>query len=223
MRDPNLIIDRQQELARLHQLLQPGEPQLALMYGRRRVGKTHLLARAWKDVPSFYFTASETTPAQNRAALLDSFATWTDARIHTEDYPTWRAVFRLLLEHDSPNPLVLTIDEFQYLGENAREIKAVASELNAAWEMRRPPRPLVLVIAGSAVRTLQSLSDGGSPCTVGSPGRADSVPSTTGTRASSPATRTLGIGPTPTGSSAVPRATCRPSTPCGPSRTMRFR
>jgi uncharacterized protein len=162
-RDADLLVDRKPELARLHALLERGQPQLALLYGRRRVGKTHLLGRAWSDVPAFYFTASETTPAQNRVALLRAFAEWSGEPIHPEDYPTWRTVFRLLLEHDTPRPLVITLDEFQYLGESARDLNAVASELNAAWEMRRPTRPLVLVLAGSAVRTLHSLSEGGSP------------------------------------------------------------
>jgi uncharacterized protein len=157
------IIDREGELERLHDLLARGEPQLALMYGRRRVGKTFLLTRAWQDIPVFYFTASETTPRQNREALLRAFAEWSGEAIHREDYPTWRTVFRLLLDHGAPEPLVLTIDEFQYLGEDAQGINAVASELNAAWETRREPRPLVLVIAGSSVRTLESLNDGGSP------------------------------------------------------------
>jgi uncharacterized protein len=161
--DPDLIVDREQEVKRLHELLGRGQPQLALMYGRRRVGKTYLLGRAWNDIPSFYFTASETTPAQNRESLLAAFAEWSGETIHFEDYPTWRTVFRLLLEHRSPEPLAITIDEFQYLGENAKDLNAVASELNAAWEMRRPPRSLLLVIAGSAVRTLESLNDGGSP------------------------------------------------------------
>jgi hypothetical protein len=58
---------------------------------------------------------------------------------------------------------MVAIDEFQYLGETPRDINAVASDLNAAWEARRPNRPLVFVIAGSAVRTLESLNDGGSP------------------------------------------------------------
>jgi uncharacterized protein len=163
LRDPELLVDRKPELERLHALLERGQPQLALLYGRRRVGKTHLLGRAWSGVPAFYFTASETTPAQNRVALLQAFAEWAGERIHPEDYPTWRTVFRLLLEHGTPGPLVITLDEFQYLGENAKDLNAVASELNAAWEMRRPTRPLVLVLAGSAVRTLHSLSEGGSP------------------------------------------------------------
>ena len=157
------IIDRDSEKDRLESLLQRGTPQLALVYGRRRVGKTHLLNRVWPHGSSFYFTAAETTSAQNRDALLSSFAEWRGEPVSIEDYPTWRAVFRLLLEHRSPEPLAITIDEFQYLGESERELNAVASELNAAWEARRPARPLVLVLAGSAVSILESLNAGGSP------------------------------------------------------------
>lgn len=163
MRDPDLIIDRGGEQQRLRELLAREQQQLVLVYGRRRVGKTHLLGRAWQDTPSFYFTAAETTPTQNRKALLAAFAEWSGEPIHVEDYPTWRSVFRLLLDFRSPVPLAITLDEFQYLGEDHRELKAVASELNAAWEMRRPPRPLVFVLAGSAVRTLEALNEGGSP------------------------------------------------------------
>lgn len=163
VRDPDIVVDRTAELSQLHRLLERGQPQLALMYGRRRVGKTHLLSRAWKSPRSFYFTASETTQEQNRLALLRAFTEWSGEQVHAEDFPTWRTVFRLLLDHAPPEPLVVTLDEFQYLGESAKDINAVASELNAAWEARRPARALVLVIAGSAVRTLESLSDGGSP------------------------------------------------------------
>lgn len=163
MRDPEIIVDREVEQQRLADLLARGQQQLVLVYGRRRVGKTHLLGRVWPDAQAFYFTAAETTPAQNREALLAAFAEWTGEQIHTEDYPTWRSVFRLLLDFRSPEPLVITLDEFQYLGENPRELKAVASELNAAWETRRPQRPLVFVLAGSAVRTLEALNEGGSP------------------------------------------------------------
>lgn len=164
MPDSHVIVDRDVEQERLRELLASGEQKLVLMYGRRRVGKTYLLGRAWSDAaPCFYFTAAETTPTQNREALLAALAEWSGETIHAEDYPTWRSVFRLLLDFRSPEPLVVALDEFQYLGENPRELNTVASELNAAWEMRRPQRPLVLVLAGSAVRTLEALNQGGSP------------------------------------------------------------
>lgn len=163
VRNPDLIVNRDGEQQRLLELLARGQPQLVLMYGRRRVGKTHLLGRVWRDTPAFYFTAAETTPAQNREALLTALEEWSGEPIHPEDYPNWRSVFRLLLDFRSPEPLVVTLDEFQYLGENPAELNSVASELNAAWEQRRPQRSLVLVLAGSAVRTLEALNQGGSP------------------------------------------------------------
>jgi AAA+ ATPase superfamily predicted ATPase len=162
-KSPDLIVNREREIARLRELLDRGEPCLALMYGRRRVGKTHILSRMWGHDASFYFTASETTPTQNRQALLHAFAEWSNTEIHAEDYPTWRSVFRLLLDHDSHGPLVVTLDEFQYMGESPQELGAVASELNAAWEMRRPPRSILFIISGSAVGTLEGLNAGGSP------------------------------------------------------------
>jgi len=140
-----------------------GRRQLVLMYGRRRVGKTFLLNRVWDDTPAFYFTAAETTPAQNRVALLHAFAEWSGEPLHIEDYPTWRSVFRLLLEHRAPAPFAITLDEFQYLGEDEDGLRAVASELNAMWEARRNERPLVLILAGSSLRLLERLNTGGGP------------------------------------------------------------
>ncbi|MEX0746526.1 MAG: ATP-binding protein, partial [Rhodothermales bacterium] len=160
---PHEMVDREDEIARLHSLLERGEPSLVLMYGRRRVGKTYLLNRVWGAQTAFYFTASETTPVQNREALLSAFSEWSGETIHAEDYGTWRAVFRLLFDYRVTDPLVIVLDEFQYLGEDAKELSTVASELNAAWEMRRPRRPLVAILSGSAVRTLESLNEGGSP------------------------------------------------------------
>lgn len=161
--DPELMVDRESEMARLRDLLAQGEPRLALVYGRRRVGKTYMLSRMWGHQPAFYFTASETTPAQNRHALLTAFSQWSGETIHPEDYPTWRSVFRLLLDQAGPGPTVIILDELQYLSEDRQGLGTVASELNAAWEMRRIPRPLLLVLSGSSVRTLEGLARGGSP------------------------------------------------------------
>jgi uncharacterized protein len=154
------MIDRQQEQHDLQQLLDKGTPQLALLYGRRRVGKTYLLNNVWPREQVFYFTASETTPEQNRLALVREFARWLWADLHEADYPTWRLVFRLLLEARGAEPIAIVLDEFQFLGGDSAGVAQVASELNAAWEQYRTPRPLVMVLSGSAVSTLESLNTG---------------------------------------------------------------
>jgi AAA+ ATPase superfamily predicted ATPase len=60
----NPIVDREREQQELRELLQGHAPQLALLYGRRRVGKTHLLTHVWPVEQTFYWTASATTSLQ---------------------------------------------------------------------------------------------------------------------------------------------------------------
>ena len=155
------MIDRQEETLRLQELLRDGAPRMALLYGRRRVGKTYLLNHAWPRDEVFYFTASETTEAQNRIALLEELSRFRDEAVPEEDYPTWRTVFRLLFDTRAPNPLVVVLDEFQYLGETLADVRRVASDLNAVWEQKRPARSFVVVISGSHVKTMEALMAGG--------------------------------------------------------------
>lgn len=157
------LIDRERERSELRRLLDAREPRLALLTGRRRVGKTYLLTHAWGSQPMFLFTAARTTPEINRRQLITDLAAWTHEELRPEDYPTWRTVFNLLLELRAPEPLVVVLDEFQYLADNEAGLAEVASELNAAWERRRAARPLLLVLSGSAVGTMEGLVAGGSP------------------------------------------------------------
>ena len=120
-----LLVDREDEQRMLHQLLRTGQPQLALLTGRRRVGKTFLLTHAWGDRPYFLFTAARTTAEINRRQLVQDLAAWTGEALHPEDYPTWRAVFNLLLDLRTPEPLVVVLDEFQYLADGAEGVGAV--------------------------------------------------------------------------------------------------
>ena len=75
------------------------------------------------------------------AVVQSCWADWSGDTLHVEDYPTWRQVFRLLLEVRSPQPLVVVLDEFQYLGKTPEELGSIASELNAVWEQHRANRP----------------------------------------------------------------------------------
>ncbi|MFQ5680339.1 MAG: ATP-binding protein [Gemmatimonadota bacterium] len=157
------IVDREAEGARLRELADSGVPRLALVYGRRRIGKTYLLSNLWDRRRVFYFTASVTTPEQNRRHLIREAARWSNSELRPEDYPTWRTAFGMLLNLRAPDPVVLVIDEFQYLGKDLEDLVVVTSELNAAWETRRPDRSLLFVISGSSTRTLEALDAGGAP------------------------------------------------------------
>ncbi|HEV2149993.1 MAG TPA: ATP-binding protein [Longimicrobiaceae bacterium] len=158
------LVDRESEAAELRALADSGRRKLALLYGRRRVGKTYLLTQLWDGERAFYFTASATSPEINRRVLLEEAGRWSGEELHPEDYPTWRAVFRALFGLHPERDLVIVLDEFQYLATGDAGLAEVASELNAVWEGRLPRTGgLLLVLSGSAVRTLAALANGGSP------------------------------------------------------------
>ncbi len=158
------IVDREPEKVKLRRLAKLKTPRLVLLYGRRRVGKTHLLTNLWDSRRVFYFTASATTSEQNRRQLIMEASEWSGETLQPEDYPTWRTVFRLMLGLRPGRLLILVLDEFQYLGETPADLARVTSELNAAWEgLRNPRRSLLFVISGSSVATLEALDRGGAP------------------------------------------------------------
>ena len=160
------LVDRERELRELVEMAAAPEHQLALLYGRRRVGKTFLLTHGFDDAEAevLYFTASATSPAINRRALLREARAWSGAELREEDHSTWRLVFRSLFELHPDRSLVVVIDEFQYLASDDEGMLEVASELNAVWEGTiHRDSGLLVVLAGSAVRSMRQLESGGSP------------------------------------------------------------
>lgn len=159
------IIDRLDAITRLRALADSGGHRLALVYGRRRVGKTYLLTNLWPRDRAFYFVASATGSEINRRTLITEAAAWAGVDLEPADHPTWRTVFRALLELKPTDDIVLVLDEFQYLADGDDGLAEVASELNAVWEhgSRHRRGSVLLVLSGSAVQTLGSLTAGGSP------------------------------------------------------------
>ena len=156
------FVDRERELAELSQLAARGKPALALLYGRRRVGKTFLLDHAWRDGRFFYFLAGDTTAELNRRDLLQEIASFLPDR-HDADpalYPTWRHVFRLFADLANDGPFVVVLDEFQHL---LGKDEDVASQLMAVWDRELRGRPLVLIACGSEVGTMENLMSGAGP------------------------------------------------------------
>ena len=162
--EPGALVDRDAEAEKLRELLDRGAPALALVRGRRRVGKTYLLANLWPHEQVLHFSASSTTPTLNRQALLEEAARWSGEAIRLEDHPTWRTVFRTLFNLRPSQPTAIVLDEFQYLADGESGLREVASELNAVWESDSSRSAgLLVVLSGSAVRTLEALAAGGSP------------------------------------------------------------
>ncbi len=155
-----IFVNRERELQELRALARREGPQMALLYGRRRLGKTYLLDEAWRDKNPFYFLAADTTAERNRRDLLREFEVWSGEEISREDYPNWRTVFRLLASRANDESLIVILDEFQYLMGTE---EGVVSQLTAIWDREVGERDLTLVLCGSEVATMSKMEAGDSP------------------------------------------------------------
>lgn len=154
------FVDRMRELADLRRLADRGAPTLILIYGRRRVGKTYLLDHAWRDRRVFYFLAANIPDRLNREEMIRELSAWLGESLDPGDYPTWRTVFRLFVRLASQKPLIVVLDEFQYL--LGHDDDAV-SQLVAVWDREVGNLPLTLALSGSEVSTMEGLQHGGQP------------------------------------------------------------
>ena len=66
-----LIIGRKDEIQQLENYYYSGQPELLIIYGRRRVGKTYLVKEHFEDKFAFYFTGSVGTPNTVNLANFD--------------------------------------------------------------------------------------------------------------------------------------------------------
>ena len=60
-----MFIGREEELAALNKLYNSNKFEFAVIYGRRRVGKTKLISEFAKDKGTIFFTGVETSSKQN--------------------------------------------------------------------------------------------------------------------------------------------------------------
>ena len=156
----DVLVDREAEREALLRLAPVDRPTLALLYGRRRVGKTFLLDRVWEAGRVFYFLAADSTPEMNRSDIVRDLAAWSGRDLDPSDYPSWRTVFRAFLQLAANEPLIVILDEFQYLlgGEDD-----AASQLVAVWDREVGRRPLTLLLCGSEVSTIERLQGADQP------------------------------------------------------------
>ena len=129
-------------------------PRLAVIHGRRRLGKTSLLRRWGRDARCCYVLATEGTSASQRAAFAEDVGTVVP---HFGDvaYPSWRALFRALAAQwpRRDAPLILVIDEFPYLAKSSPELPSVLQGLvDDPAQMHLP-----LLLCGSSQRMMQGL------------------------------------------------------------------
>lgn len=145
------FIDRTRELALLDDRWRSKQAELVVLYGRRRIGKTHLLRHFSESVRSVYHAAARLPEAQQLreiGALVGD--TLGDDLLRENGFASWEQLFRILAQVEER--LVLVLDEYPYLVEGS---PGLSSQLQRAWDQSLARSRLMLVLCGSSIGMME--------------------------------------------------------------------
>ncbi len=154
------MLDREDETARLDASwaqAEIGAPQLALVWGRRRVGKTFLLSHFASTRRAVFFGATEQAEEVELARLADVCHRSLGQKamdLAGGGFSGWEAALRFFVAQAEHDPLLVVIDEVPYL---ARSTRGFASIVQAVWDHIPPGTRLMLVLTGSAVGIVEDM------------------------------------------------------------------
>ncbi len=148
-----MFVGRDRELAVLEELVDSGDPEFFVLYGRRRVGKTELLQQLCEGRRAVYFLAAQVREKDNLRAFRDALKEGLgDPLLDTIEFPDWSAALGFAAERAGDERLVLVLDEFPYLCEST---KGLPSQLQKFWDTRGKKSSLMLVLCGSQVSFME--------------------------------------------------------------------
>jgi hypothetical protein len=143
------FVGRDEEMSVLRRMADSPIPMIAVVYGRRRIGKSMLLRTAFTGRPTLLFEGLENQPKRVQIAnFLEQLCLQTQtSRAKCDGVHSWREAFRLLHSSIGPSPVVICFDEFQWMANYRREI---VSDLALIWNQHLSTTPgLKLVLCGS--------------------------------------------------------------------------
>lgn len=150
-----MFIDREQELAALESRYTSSQAEFVILTGRRRVGKTGLLAAFANSKPGLRFTAyldSEESQLRRLSGLLRRIELPSLTPPPDFTYGTWEAFFQTLGALASERRLLAIIDEWPYLAGSSSRL---ASILQQVWDAQLQHTRLMLILSGSYLSIME--------------------------------------------------------------------
>src|ERR1700733_8763021 len=151
------MVDREREKVRLEQAAAQA-PQLVVLRGRRRVGKSYLLDHSFTGQRFVYFQADEGEERDHLDLLAAEVGALVDAPLSFTD---WEAALGYLGSLAEDAPLVVALDEYQWMRKAQPRLDSMIVRHFDRWE--RAGRRLTLVLSGRALTLMEELLEGNQP------------------------------------------------------------
>lgn len=139
--------DRKREIAVLNEIETASRKsaQFTVITGRRRIGKTSLVRKAFEGRSYLHFIASRKTESD----LCESFQSEISEKLGIPLFGEVRHfadIFRFVMEYAHKHPVTLFIDEFQ---EFFRVNPSIYSDMQGIWDANKDKSKINLIVGGS--------------------------------------------------------------------------
>jgi len=119
--------------------------QFTVLTGRRRIGKTSLVLKAYEDTPMLYFFVSR----KSEVELCREFTEEMVNKLHITPLGQpghFSDLFAFLMDYAKSTPVTLMIDEFQ----NFRRVNSsIFSDMQRIWDLNKRESKINLIVCGS--------------------------------------------------------------------------
>lgn len=147
-----MFIGREKEINELNKLYHSDKFEFAVIYGRRRVGKTALINEFTKDKDTVFFTGVETNAKQNLENFSKSIMEYNTGKIVDSTFSSFQSALEYVFELAKSKRIVLVIDEYPYV---ARASKSLASTLQLLIDKYKDESKLFLILCGSSMSYME--------------------------------------------------------------------
>src|SRR5258708_6582982 len=154
------LLDREHEtelLAAAWERAMSGKPEMAVVWGRRRVGKTFLLSHLAAGKRAVHFGATQQAQGVELRRFAEAVRAQLDERavdLAGGGFRDWEGALRFAAALASDEPLLLILDEVPYL---AQSTPGFASIVQTVWDHLPAGTHLMLVLTGSAISTVEAM------------------------------------------------------------------
>lgn len=144
-----MFVGRDRELKKLNEMYESDRFEFAVLYGRRRVGKTTLIREFMRDKQGIYYMSVEGTRKENLTGLSKALLTQEDLLKSTAEYRDYEslldAIDTIAL---SGKRMIIAVDEYPYLAASYPAISSmIQSHIDSCWKDSR----IFLILCGSSM------------------------------------------------------------------------
>ena len=148
-----MFVGRERELKKLNTMYQSNQFEFAVLYGRRRVGKTTLIREFMREKQGVYYISVEGARKENLSGLSKALLAQGGLGQGIAEFQSFEA----LLEYVdsialSGERMILAIDEYPYLAASYPAISSlIQSHIDRCWKDSR----LFLILCGSSMSFME--------------------------------------------------------------------